>query len=304
MLEVASELVGQPDFEPKQVRIQFRPQGADSWHHSMFGSDALDAANEVAEGSVDFAILNPAAIVSKAVRGVAPFSAPIPLRAVATVPSYDQLGLAVSRDLGVASVEELISLQTPLRVSLRGDRPDHSVHAIVDDVLAAIGLPLDAIVARGGKILYQEGIPHQEPRAGAIRRREVDVVIDEGIYNWVDLAIDSGFVFLSLPESALEELGEEGHRRAVISADDYELLTEDVVTIDFSGFLIYTHERMSDDLVTRFCQAMIERSDRIPWQGGQSLPLRHMVSDTVDAPIPIPFHPAAEAVWRSAGYLD
>lgn len=38
-------------------------------------------------------------------------------------------------------------------------------------------------------------------------------------------------------------------------------------------------------------------------QGGPTLPLEDMVTDTIDAPIPIPFHPAAEATWRRHGLL-
>ena len=303
MIEVASELVGRTDFGPKQARISFRHQGADSWAMSIFGSDALSTALEVAAGNVDFAILNPATVVSKAILGNEPFIKPVPLRAIATVPSQDRLGVAISTQMGLRTLEQVATERLPLRVSLRGQRPDHSVHAVVDDALAAHGITLQSIRQWGGAIKYHPGIPHQEPRSSAIRRGEVDLIIDEGIYNWVDVAIDAGFEFISFGEDALSSLEADGYRRSVIAADDYELLDGDVATVDFSGFLIYTHARVDDEIVTAFCESLNARRDRIPWQGGAELPLERMVIDAPDAPIPIEFHPAADAYWRGLGYL-
>ena len=38
--------------------------------------------------------------------------------------------------------------------------------------------------------------------------------------------------------------------------------------------------------------------------GLEPLPLARMVKDAPDAPLEVPFHPAAERVWRSLGYLS
>jgi len=67
--------------------------------------------------------------------------------------------------------------------------------------------------------------------------------------------------------------------------------------------MIYTHARVPDAVITAFCEALLRRRDRIPWQGGASLPVERMVIDARDAPIPIPFHPAAERFWRETGLL-
>lgn len=304
MLEVASELVSRGDFEPKQARVSFRRQGSPRWDMALFGSDALSAALEVADGETDFAIVNPATVIGRCIRGLPPFSEPVPVRAIATIPSYDQLGIAVRTDvLDDRSLEELINGHPALRMSLRGGRPDHSVHAVVDEMMSALGVSLETVSDWGGDVVYHEGIPHQEPRASAIRSGAVDVVIDEGIYNWVELAIDSGFRFVSIPEEALSRLESWGYRRSTIAAADYSTLADDVSTLDFSGFLVFTREDVPDDLVTAFCESLEARKDRIPWQGGSELPLERMVSDQPDAPVPIPFHPAADRYWRSLGYL-
>ena len=303
MLEVASELAGTAGWKPKQARIQFRSQGAAEWAVSLFGSDAPSAIREVEAGTTDIAIINPATAAAPALRGVDPFVSTIPLRAIATIPSYDQLGLVVARQSGIETFDDLLGQRAQLRISLRGGRPDHSVHMVLDHVLAAVGTSLTELAAAGHTISYDQGLPHASTRAGAMTRGEVDMVIDEGVYNWVEQALAAGFRFLSVPEEALQRLEGFGYRRGLIERTRYPGLPKDIATVDFSGFMIYTHARADDELIASFCRALVARRERIAWQGGPSLPLERMVSDTVDAPIPIPFHPAAERFWRQHGFV-
>ncbi len=303
MLEVASELVDTDDWMPKQARIQFRSQGATEWAVTVFGSDAPSVIREVEARNTDIAILNPATAAGPAVLGADPFSMPIPLRAIATIPSYDQLGLVVSRRSGIESFDDFRRPRAPLRISLRGDRPDHSVHMVLDHVLAAAGTSREELARAGDVISYDSGLPHGSTRAAAMANGEIDALIDEGVYNWAEQAVADGFRFLSLPEDVLQHLESLGYRRALIERERYPGLHEDVATVDFSGFMIYTHAHADDFLIESVCRALVLRRDRIPWQGGPSLPIERMVSDTADAPIPIPFHPAAERFWREHGFI-
>lgn len=303
MLEVASELAGTAEWTPKQARVQFRTQGATDFSVTLFGSDAPSAIGEVASGTTDFAIINPATAAAPALLGAEPFGSAIPLRAIATIPSYDQLGIIVAPQTGIQSLSDLQDDRAPITISLRGGRPDHSVHMVLDHLLASVGTSLAEFAAAGDTVNYDQGLPHASERAGAMARGEIDMLIDEGVYNWVDLALQEGFRFLSVPDDALRQLESLGYRRATIERSRYQGLPEDIPTIDFSGFMIYTHVRTDDALVEAFCRALLSRRDRIPWQGGAQLPIDRMVSDDTDAPIPIPFHPAAERVWRQAGLL-
>jgi hypothetical protein len=303
MLEVASELAGDPAWVPNQARVQLRRQGASEWEMTLFGSDAPSAVQEVASGETSFAIINPAVMAAVARTGATPFPEPVELEAIGTIPSFDQLGIAAAAHTSIRSLGDLASHRGPLRVSLRGERPDHSIHAVLTHVLEAAGTNLDLLVEHGAALLYQTGIPHQPPRSEAIARGDVDVIVDEGIYNWAETAAGLGFNFLPLEGAILERLEAMGHRSGVLRASRYPSLPHDVATIDFSGFLIYTHARVADDVVRAFCAALERRSDRIPWQGGPGLPLSHMLSDSVDAPLPIPLHPAARAYWEERGLL-
>ena len=300
MLEVASELVGLPDWDAKQARIQLRIQGPNPWEVGLLASDGPSGVTDVMAGDAAFAIINPA--------GAAPSAAaragfePHDLAAIATVPSYDQLGLAIHSSFGIRSLEDLAEKRPPLRVSLRGQR-DHSVHQVVDDVLASIGISLADVKAWGGQVLYQEGLPHRAPRKTAMADGTIDAVFDEGIYNWVDLATDAGMRFIPIEGAALQALEAKGYRRSALTIDRFPSLPADVTTLDFSGFMIYTRSNAAESLVRMFCVALERRSDRIPWQGGPSLPLARMVSDAVDAPLTLSLHPAAAEHWRQSGIL-
>lgn len=303
MLEVASELVGTADWGPNQARITLRRQGATDWEATLFGSDSPAVIPEVASGSVAVAIVNPATALGPALRGVPPFPGPQEVRSIATIPSHDQLGVIVRPGGGIETLDDLATGHRPVRISLRGNRPDHAIHLVVDHLLAAIGTSRQALIAAGDTISYDDGIPHQGERAEHIATGVVDVVIDEGIYNWVDLAVDAGYRFLPVPEAVLGVLEGQGYRRSEITRERFPVLAGDVPTVDFSGFGIYTAAAAPADLVTAFCRALIARRDRIPWQGGPALPLERMVRDTVDAPLGAPLHPAAAAVWHDAGLL-
>jgi hypothetical protein len=51
------------------------------------------------------------------------------------------------------------------------------------------------------------------------------------------------------------------------------------------------------------CAALVERADRIPWQGEGPLPVARMCLDAPDTPQVAPLHPAAAAYWKAQGFL-
>ena len=101
----------------------------------------------------------------------------------------------------------------------------------------------------------------------------------------------------------MAKLEEIGFRRGVIPKVDYHKLPADVVSLNFSGWAVFTRADAPDDFITAFCRALEARRDRIPWQGEGPLPLERMCRNTPDTPLVIPLHPAAERFWRDCGYL-
>ena len=302
VLEVASELVDQTNWKERQVRVNLRPQGADRWPITLFASDGPAAIDQVARGEVQLAIINPAGFLALAARGTGPFAAPIPLRAISVIPSPDQVAFAVTERTGLKSLLEIRERRYPLRISLRGQK-DHALHPVINAVFTAAGFSLVDIRSWGGQVRYDDGLPQTDNRLGAVARGEVDMVVDEAVRGWVNAAAGAGMRVLSLEEPMLAQLETLGLRRAVIARMRYPNLPQDVPTLDFSGFAVYTHVDVLDEIITSICAALEARKERIGWQEPGPLPLDRMCRDTPDGPLVIPLHRAAEKFWREKGYL-
>jgi TRAP-type uncharacterized transport system substrate-binding protein len=302
VLEVASEMVDQSAWPNRQARVSLRPQGAENWVVNMIASDGPAAIEQVARGELQLAISNPAMYLALAARGTGPFKEPIPLRAITIIPSPDQLAFAVTDKTGVKSLHEIRERRLPLRVSLRGQK-DHALHPVVDEVLAAAGFSLGDIMSWGGQVRYDDGLPMKDNRIGAMKRGEVDMIVDEAVRGWANAALDASMRILPLDEIMLSGLESLGLRRAVMPVSRYPKLGKDLPTLDFSGFAVYTHADVPEAVVTSICAALEARKERIGWQEPGPLPLERMCRDTADGPLVIPLHPAAEKFWRDRGYL-
>jgi len=302
VLEIASEMVDQPGWPHRQAQVSLRPQGAEGWAVNMIASDGPAAIAQIAAGTMQLAISNPAGFLALAVRGTGPFAAPIALRAITIIPSPDQLAFAVTEQTGLKSLREIRERRQPLRVSLRGQK-DHALHPVVDEVLKAAGFSLEDIVSWGGQVRYDDGLPQTDNRLGAVARGEVDMVIDEAVRGWLNSAAGNGMRALPLDEPMLAQLEAIGLRRAVIPKSRYPNLVADVPALDFSGFAVYTHADVGDEIVGAICAALEARKDKIIWQEPGALPLERMCRDTPAGPLTIPLHPAAEKYWRERGYL-
>ena len=302
-LELASELVAMPDWPHKQVRITMRDQGAEAWGFDLFASDAPYVIDDVAQGKVQLAICNPGAVLTLAFKGTGPYKEPIPVRAVTVIGSYDQLVLAVTEASGITSLTKIRERKYPLRLSVRGQR-DHSIHLVLDELLKAAGFSYDDIVSWGGEVRYDDGLPHPT-RTAAVERGEVDAIFDEAANNWTNAAVDAGMRVLPIEEPILQQMESIGFRRGIVDKETYEKLPADVVTLDYSGFIVYTRADVPDAEIRAICKALEARRELIPRdQGTGPLPLDRMCRDVEEGPLDIPLHPAAEAFWREQGYLS
>jgi hypothetical protein len=295
VLQVADELVATPDWVAKQALVTLRAQGGGQ-EVRLWGSDSPDAAVAVARGEADVAIVNPASGLGPTLRA-AGYDDPLPVAMVATVPSYDQMAFAVRSSWGLRSLRDLAAARPPLHLSLRAQR-DHGVHRFVVDALAAVGVTLEDLEAWGGGVHYDAGLPHAAERWALVERGDRDAVFDEGVYNWGEEALRQGFVMLEVDQPALDRLEPLGYRRGVLSQGRFPSLPAHVTTLDFSGFGVVVRADADPGIVRAVCSALLARQARIPWQGGPELPLARMVSDSLDAPLGLPLHPAAATFWQ------
>jgi TRAP-type uncharacterized transport system substrate-binding protein len=303
--DAAREMMLSADWPYRAVSVVMESHGGPG-RFAFYGANHPDVIDDVHARRIDVSILNPAALLTMARRGVGAFSSPRDVATIAVLPHDDRLGFAVAGRLGFTSLEDVAAARYPLRVSVRGSM-DACTSIMVDVVLRAHGFSLDDIRAWGGEISFDQPMPNHPSRMGRLEHGEIDAIFDEGIVMWADQVAGAGAKFLPLSPDHLEVLQAQGFRGALIEKSRYPSLPCDVPAVDFSGWPIYCRTDTPDTLVEHFCQALVRRRDDIVWDIGgvhqPPLPLERMVKESPDTPLDVPMHPSAIAVWRQHGYL-
>jgi len=304
MLEIASRMATvQEDRQFGQAKIYLRKQGTSGWPVCLFASNTAEGIDAVVKREADVAIVNPTTPLALAVRGKGPYAAPQPVRAIAVIPSQDQYVFAVAGKTGLTRFEEIAEKKFPLRVALRGE-PDHCLHMMLDGVVQAAGFSLDDLNSWGGEARKWGSLPFPNgPKFQALQRGEIDAIFDEASDVWIAEALEAGMTLLPLAEATVTKLEAIGYRRAFIERAQVPRLAADVLTVDFSGWPIIVREDADDKFVAQVCAALVERADRIPWQGEGPLPIARMCREAPDTPQVAPLHPAAERHWKACGFL-
>jgi TRAP-type uncharacterized transport system substrate-binding protein len=306
VLEIASEMAGGavadavPDYILPKVMLRHSRSGKPATFSAVSSAEGIFA---VASREADLAMINPATVLSVALRGQGIFKTPMPVRAIAVIPSGDQFVFAVRPETGLTRFEDIATRKPKLRILMRA-APDHSLHHMFDDVAAAAGFSRHDIAAWGGEVRKTGTVPwtHTETFMSLLRG-DVDAIFDEAAYVWVPQALDAGITILPLAEATVVKLEAMGYRRAVLAKSLYPKLPTDVLSLDFSGWAVFVHAEADDALVTHICAALDARKARIPWEEPGDLPVERMAREAPDTPQCVPLHPAAERFWRSRGYL-
>jgi hypothetical protein len=288
----------------RQAKVLLRAQGGGigEWPLRLFGSSTVEGLDAVVSGESALAIINPAAALTVAYRGVGG-RPPLPVRTLAVIPSYDQCVLAVHPQTGLTHFEEIAERRYPLRLAVRGQR-DHCLHAMLRHMTEAAGFSLDDLMAWGGEVIYEGSLPYPDSaKFQRLREGALDAIFDEGVYHWLAEALDAGMNVLPLAEQSIGKLETMGYRRGAVEQARYPRLARDILTIDFSGWPIFVRADLPDKLVTQMCEALDARKHLIPWEGEGPLPLERMCRDAPDTPMDVPLHPAAERFWQQRGYL-
>ena len=267
----------------------FRP-----WLRLATGSAIL--AEQVANGGVELAVVNPSALLTQAHRGVGLFRTPLPVRIVAVYPSWDRFVFMVHPRTSIRSLRDIKEKRYPLRVSVRED-PTHSTLVLIDQAFALHGFTLKDIEAWGGRLVTCGG-PFDDRRMAPLRRGELDGIFDEGIKTWLDEALAYGLVPIELAASEFEQLGRLGWRRVSLPKARFARLPRDIDALDFSGWPIYASASLPDDAAYDVCGALAARAAEIPWEKGTEGTVGQMGRETEATPMDVPLHPGAARWYR------
>jgi TRAP-type uncharacterized transport system substrate-binding protein len=268
---------------------RFRP-----WLRMATGSAIL--AEEVAAGGVECAFVNPSALLTQAYRGVGLFKKPLPLRVVASYPSWDRMVFAAHPRSGIRSLADIKTKRYPLRISVRED-PTHSTHVLIDQAFALHGFTLKDVESWGGRLVLCGG-PSDKRRLEPMARGEIDAVFDEGIKVWLNEALAAGLVPIELNEDEFTALGKLGWRRVPLPKARFPGLVKDVDQLDFSGWPIYASASLPDQMAYDICAALAAREPEIPFEKGANDSALTMVRETDTSPRDVPLHPGAERWLR------
>lgn len=268
----------------------FRP-----WLRMASGS-AILAEEVAAGGGVDLAFVNPSALLTQAYRGVGLFKRPLPLRIVASYPSWDRFVFAIHPRSGIRSLADIKAKRYPLRASVRED-PTHSTLILIEQAFALHGFTLQDIESWGGRLILCGG-PSDARRLEPLARGEIDAVFDEGIKVWLAEALAAGLVPIALNEDEFAAMGKLGWRRVTLPKARFPALTGNVDTLDFSGWPIYCNASLPEQTAYDVCAALAAREAEIPWEKGSDGSALHTVRDTDTTPMDVPLHPGSERWYR------
>ena len=93
-----------------------------------------------------------------------------------------------------------------------------------------------------------------------------------------------------------------GWHRAVLPKSRYPLLAADSMSIDYSGWPLYTRASLPDEDAYRICAAIAARVEEIPWDPDAFTGLDQLGRVTDSTPLDVPLHPGAERWFKEQGY--
>lgn len=287
----------------RDVRVSLGAGEGGAWEQRLvFSTGSPELALSVARGEIDLAAINPSAYLTMAYRGTGPFPAPLGLRAIAVMPSWDRMAFAVAERTGLVTLSDIRDRRYPLRVSIRRSEA-HATRFVADQVLQAEGLSLKDIEAWGGTFHYVD-TPSEASRLEGIRSGAIDAVFDEGIKGWGPLALEHGMRFLPLGEEARRELESLGWPARPIPPSRFPRLGGEVLAPSFSGWPIFTHAALPDDVAYRICRALDSARPQIPWDADEPVQLADLCRATDATDLDVPLHPGAERYYREQGALE
>jgi len=270
----------------------FRP-----WLRMATGSPIL--AHAVCRGEIEMAMVNPSGFLTQAYRGTGLFKEPLPVRIIASYPSWGRFVYAFHPRTGLTSLAQIKERRYPLRLSIREDET-HSTRVLLNQTLAVYGMTLADIESWGGSLQLNGG-PGDQRRLDALHAGTIDAIFDEGLTLWFEMALAAGMEPVTLEEFTLKKLESLGWRRVVIPAGRYPHLKSDHICLDYSGWPLYTRASLPDEDAYKVCDALQARQDEIFWESSFT-GIGQLGQETEATPLDVPLHPGAAEWHKEHGF--
>jgi TRAP-type uncharacterized transport system substrate-binding protein len=269
-----------------------------------FGNSSLgglSAPRFVGEGRFDVAFVNPSPVTYMALNGLEPYTDKIEIRNLAVFPSWDRIGFAVRRSLGVKSLKEIGDRKIPLKLSTRGQGPDGTTVLAIRKILNFYGWSVEDIESWGGT-LDKVPIPGHPMRGERLKQGAYDAVFDEGIKRWFEPAMDQDMILLPLEDAVFTYMERFGFGRATIPKAGFKGLQDDVPALEFGGWSLFCRADLPGEAAYAIVKAIDLRKETIAVDWDR-LDMNRICRNTAEGPFCIPLHPGAERYYKEKGYL-
>jgi len=284
-----------------------------SGEHTQFaiwnGRGQRDNLRAVGRGEVDIALVVPEPFVKMGVEGLGPCAGETypHVKSLGYVPQHDRLVVAVRKEFGIRSFEDLRRKKPKLRVTLGPDDGISFIGMGAKYLLQYSGVSREQLVEWGGTL-----IEYDEPRACTREMLDgnADAIIMEAVMTsyWHEMANKVDLDFIPIEPKARDALMRDlGWPSSKLPKGYARGMDEEMEFLDFSHFLLCATTDLPDDIAYAIAWAMVERWDTIEMQYRHIKPERSPISYPLDPKAicraSIPLHPGAERYYRDAGHL-
>lgn len=278
------------------------------------GSGYATEVRNVGEGIAQFCVTTPAATATMGYKGVGLFSKAYPnLRGLFKIPQRDPITLAVKADSGITSFDQVIQKKIPLRIATGYQDGDDGTGFLFSAFLKAYGASVQDLESWGGKVV---GASTSGPAIARIEAGEADAIFHEGAAvaspRWKELNAKIPMRVLSVREDVIQQLGQYGYPKFadVLPKGKYPGVVEDVVTIDYSHWIVLADASVPENVAYLMAKIAAERKGSFESQYPNLLPantkeLGQTATDpkTMWKDLGVPLHPGAEKYYREKGLM-
>jgi TRAP-type uncharacterized transport system substrate-binding protein len=221
------------------------------------------------------------------------------LRALGVIGQRDRLVVAVDAALPVTTVADLASVAGRVTVATS---PDDGVNLI--GVAAHKALRLAGVDPGTLSFRYDE---RPFPAISWFADGAADVLIHEAIMtpHWQRIAAKRPVRYLPWGERVLAAFAAEGWPSATVEAGYLPGLTEDLLTLDFSDFVLLCTPALPDDVAYLAAWCMVKTREALEVQYAHlprdHSPVTYPLVPADMARTPVPLHPAAARAYADAG---
>jgi TRAP transporter TAXI family solute receptor len=254
---------------------------------------------QIDQGKCDLALVHDAE-AKAALAGTDPFSAPVEsLATVAVIYTWAPMQLIVNKDFadehGITSLEDVAAKKVPINILL--NRRGNVASGVGESMLNAAGANVADIESWGGSVTFAASKEQGE----LMRDRRADAILNSLFINHRSIrqlaeSIDLALVPLSADNAATVS-SEWSIAEHVIPGGTYDWAPNDTQTVTLSAQL-FTRADADADMVSDVSSALVEHVGELQ---GVHKAMSPLTTELMASSNVVPYHPAAESVYKEKG---